>query len=85
MADMYFKESCPCGTNVDMSGYVSEVKAQVIAWRSIHKRHADALLKATIADINKKVYPSYIWPVTTGTSTSTFNSEVPIVGGATEK
>lgn len=85
MAEMYFKESCACGTSTDFSGYPSEVRPQILAWRSIHKRHADAISKAIITDMEKKTYPVYYWPYQTNTNTGTtftYSTGAPVDGAA---
>lgn len=62
MAEMIFKECCPCGNSVDISSYRSEVQQQIQSWRSLHNKHANMIAKA-VAE-NKAHPPYYFWPYT---------------------
>jgi len=62
MADMHFEESCPCGSNIKVSGYESYVKAQVFTWQRTHTRHSHAIAKAVAENKMKPAY--YVWPNT---------------------
>lgn len=48
MADLNFEEVCPCGNSMKISGYTSEVRAQIQIWRNLHNKHANAIAKAVI-------------------------------------
>ena len=67
MAEMIFEGSCPCGDSVKVSGYPSEVKLQIQAWRSIHTRHSNRIAKAVETEMLRS--PSYTsWGPTTSTT-----------------
>lgn len=39
MPDLQIKESCPCGSTIELGGYSQHVNAQIAEWRRIHKPH----------------------------------------------
>lgn len=57
MANMYFKEHCPCGNSVDISGYGSEVLKQITSWRKTHTPHANAIAKTIVEKPKTSVWP----------------------------
>lgn len=62
MTETSFEESCPCGNSVKISGYASEVRNQILSWRSIHTRHANSIARslATIAKAKEnEAYPMF--------------------------
>lgn len=59
MPDMIFEESCPCGNDVKISGYSSQVQPQITAWRKTHNPHANMILKTLVGQRTKKVNKDY--------------------------
>lgn len=46
MVDLNVEEQCPCGGRIKVSGYTSETRDQVRAWRGVHDKHANAIAKS---------------------------------------
>lgn len=80
MTNLHFKETCPCGNSVDVSGYGSQVQPHVQSWHHIHDKHANAIAKA-VAE-NKLKPPYYVWPNSVWSNTPTITLETALFGGA---
>ncbi len=65
MADLHFKESCPCGNSVDISGYESQVRPHMQSWHRVHDKHSNTIAKAVA---ESRLKPPY-WPTSTWTNT----------------
>lgn len=68
MADLHFKETCPCGNSMDITGYSSHVSDYAKSWHHVHDKHANAIAKAIADSKSKPLY--YVWPNSTWTTTT---------------
>jgi len=76
MAEFNIAETCPCGSNISVSGYTTEARAQIGTWRAVHNKHSNTIAKAIAVQKEKQTHPPfYYWPwttTTTGADAATF-------------